>query len=194
MTLLRSGLLCAGVGVLSGCSVLASLPGGSPTPAAMPACYAEPMRGAGGSWINQRSVRVPVGYIVLVRERSAAEGMGAFRPEEQEPEGRGQFTAPFVRYTWWYQSSADSTFRSATTRFGAGDSQETRGGQGPTMLVGSLPLTWSSAGPGLANYYFGPPHSRDSDTYAYGLTCEVDLHRIDPDLVVWVGRPGVVVY
>lgn len=187
-------LLVALAALTTGCSVLSSLPGASPTPAAMPACYAEPMAGLGGAWISRNSVRVPVGYIMLVRERYAREGMGAFRAEEQEPEGRGQFTAAFVRYTWWHQSSADSTFRGATTRFGAGDSQQARSGQPPTMLVGPLPLTWAPAGPGVASYYFGPPHAREEDAYAYGLTCAVDIHRIDPAQVTWVGRPGVVVY
>jgi hypothetical protein len=166
----------------------ASYPG-APRPTAPPSCFTERRQPFPQPWITSRAVRIPVGYIVLVRQTLSNSPLGAFRPEEQETQGRGQYKQPFVRYTWWYELEKSGGFRSSSTRTGYGESEELYPTPGPVITVGQYLIPWSAGGQGAAWYYYNLPWASSATVFEFGLTCAVDARQIDYDAVVWVRAP-----
>jgi hypothetical protein len=176
--------------LLAGCA--AGAPPGSPLPKEVPACFTDgvPPSAKNTAWITDQAVLLPVGYIVLVRRPAYPPVLAAFRAEEQEVVGRGQYQKPFVRYSWWYQPDGDRTFRNAQTRTGYGESEELYPTAGPFIAVGQFLIAWSTGGTGRAWYYYHLPWTNVSSIYEFGLTCAVDVRKVDYGAVVWVRKPA----
>jgi hypothetical protein len=162
-----------------------------------PSCFGEAAQELPSTdrWISEHAVRIPTGYITFVRWRHDTVAVGVFRADEQDYGGTGRFEHLFIRYVWWFQPNGDRTFRTRATRSGYGETEETSPTTGHVLQLGPMSVQWSGAGRGFGWVYFTPPWgSARPPIYEIGLTCAVDLHRVDWHAIQWVNagmaRPG----
>jgi hypothetical protein len=153
-----------------------------------PSCYEEAAQGTPPSdrWISEQGVRIPTGYITLVRWLHDTVAVGVFRPDEQEYGANGRFEHVFIRYVWWFQPNGDRTFRNRATRSGYGETEETYPTTGHVLQLGPMSVQWSGGNPGFGWVYFKLPWGPARPIYEFGLTCAVDLHRVDWNAIRWV--------
>lgn len=172
-----------------GPQTLAAPPGAFPQAEALafPSCYERDLDpDLSGYRISNRAVSIPTGYIVLVRSLSQHTWIAALRPDEQEVGGTQRYQRAFIRYSWWFKPGADLNFRSSTTRSGFGVTEEVYPAHAHAVQLGPMFVRWSIGGRGTGWLYFRPPFASEAAYFEIGLTCAVDVHRIDPDSITWV--------